>query len=163
MHAGHAHPYERQAATESSGAAPARVSGNGAVHGNKKSKIYHLSNCPGYTGMNPASLVLFASGGGAGRTREQEAKPPPRESAWPLGPLMPPHVLGWGGETLSLPSRLFCDMLRFLSYASIRLFLCLRGALSPFLLHHALAFVASAYCSDDLAIFSMLSHKRTLA
>jgi hypothetical protein len=35
-------------------------------------------------------------------------------------------------------------------------------ALSPLLLHIALAFVAFAYCSDDLAIVSMLSHKRIL-
>jgi Metal binding domain of Ada len=74
MHAGHAHPYERQAATESSGAAPARVSGNGAVHGNKKSKIYHLSSCPGYAGMNPASLVVFATEAEAEQAGYRKAK-----------------------------------------------------------------------------------------
>ena len=34
---------------------------------------------------------------------------------------------------------------------------------SPFLLHRALAFVASAYCSDDLAMVSTLSQMRILA
>jgi hypothetical protein len=57
MHAGHAHPSLRQAAAGS----PATVSGNGEVHGNKKSKIYHLPTCPGYTSMNPASTVSFPS------------------------------------------------------------------------------------------------------
>jgi len=61
MHAGHAHPYQRQAALRSSGAASVTVSGHGEVHGNKKSKIYHLSTCPGYAGMNPASVVTFAT------------------------------------------------------------------------------------------------------
>jgi hypothetical protein len=74
LHAGHAHPYQQQAATESSGTAPARVSGNGEVHGNKKSKIYHLPNCPGYAGMHPAAAVAFATEAEAERAGYRKAK-----------------------------------------------------------------------------------------
>ena len=74
LHAGHAHPYERQAATASSGPAPATVSGNGEVHGNKKSRIYHLPNCPGYASMNPTSIVVFANEAAAERAGYRRAK-----------------------------------------------------------------------------------------
>ncbi len=74
LHAGHAHPYERQAALGSSGAAPVTVSGNGEVHGNKKSKIYHLPDCPGYAGMNPASVVVFANEAAAEQAGYRKAK-----------------------------------------------------------------------------------------
>ena len=50
-----------------------------------------------------------------------------------------------------------------LAWAIIGPSLSLLGVLSPFLLHRALAFFASAYCSDDLAMVSMLSHQRILA
>ena len=76
LHAGHAHPYEWHAATESSGTAPARGSGNGEVHGNKKSKIYHLPNCPGYAGMNPdrpSRLPLKPRQSGRGIARRRTA------------------------------------------------------------------------------------------
>ncbi len=33
--------------------------GNGDVRGNKNSKVYHLSNCPGYTAMNPKNVQPF--------------------------------------------------------------------------------------------------------
>jgi hypothetical protein len=65
-------------------------------------------------------------------------------------------------RVLLFPSWLFRGIMCLLSYAIIRSCLCLLGAFSPSLLHHALAFVASAYCSDDLAIVSTLSHQRTL-
>jgi phosphatidylserine/phosphatidylglycerophosphate/cardiolipin synthase-like enzyme len=42
LHAAHAHPYQRRAAVMSSAVTPVRERGNGAVHGNKKSKIYHI-------------------------------------------------------------------------------------------------------------------------
>jgi hypothetical protein len=74
LHAGHAHPYERQAATESSGTAVVRVSGNGEVHGKKKSKIYHLPACPGYAGMNPVSVVVFANEAAAEQAGYRKAK-----------------------------------------------------------------------------------------
>jgi hypothetical protein len=61
MHAGHAHPYQRQAALGSSGTPPATVSGEGEVHGNKHSKVYRLPGCPGYAGMNPAFVMAFES------------------------------------------------------------------------------------------------------
>jgi phosphatidylserine/phosphatidylglycerophosphate/cardiolipin synthase-like enzyme len=74
LHVGHAHPYRRQAVTESSGAAPVPVSGNGEVHGNKKSKIYHLPNCPGYAGMSPTSLATFATEAAAEQAGYRKAK-----------------------------------------------------------------------------------------
>jgi PLD-like domain len=74
LHAGHAHLYKRQAALGSSGAAPARVSGNGEVHGNTKSKIYHLPDCPGCAGMSPASVVAFGSEAAAAQAGYRKAK-----------------------------------------------------------------------------------------
>jgi len=74
MHASHSHPYLRQAAVRSSGTPPATVSGNEAVHGNKKSKIYHLPNCPGYAGMNAASVVTFATEADAQQAGYRKAK-----------------------------------------------------------------------------------------
>jgi hypothetical protein len=61
LHAGHAHPYQRRAAAVSSAVTPVRERGNGVVHGNKKSKVYRLSHCPGYAGMHAASIAVFAS------------------------------------------------------------------------------------------------------
>jgi phosphatidylserine/phosphatidylglycerophosphate/cardiolipin synthase-like enzyme len=74
MHAGHAHPYKRRAAAVSSGTTPVRASGNGAVHGNKNSQIYHLPTCPGYAGMNAASLVTFATEAAAEQAGYRKAK-----------------------------------------------------------------------------------------
>jgi phosphatidylserine/phosphatidylglycerophosphate/cardiolipin synthase-like enzyme len=74
LHAGHAHPYQRQAALRSSGAASVTVSGHGEVHGNKKSKIYHLSTCPGYAGLHPASVVPFATEADAQQAGYRKAK-----------------------------------------------------------------------------------------
>jgi phosphatidylserine/phosphatidylglycerophosphate/cardiolipin synthase-like enzyme len=73
-HAGHSHPYERQAARRSSGAAPVTVRGNDVIRGNKNSKIYHLSNCPGYAGMNPTSLIMFATEAEAEQAGYRKAK-----------------------------------------------------------------------------------------
>jgi PLD-like domain/Metal binding domain of Ada len=74
LHAGHSHPYQRQAALGSSGTASATVSEIGEVQGNKKSKIYHLPNCPGYAGMNPASVVAFATEADARQAGYRKAK-----------------------------------------------------------------------------------------
>jgi PLD-like domain/Metal binding domain of Ada len=74
LHAGHARPYQRQAALGSSDTAPVSVSGNGEVHGNKQSKIYHLPNCPGYTGMNPASVVMFPHEAAAAQAGYRKAR-----------------------------------------------------------------------------------------
>src|SRR5712691_6565080 len=41
-HAAHAHPYGRQAAVPSAGTLPATTGVESEIHGNKKSKIYHL-------------------------------------------------------------------------------------------------------------------------
>jgi phosphatidylserine/phosphatidylglycerophosphate/cardiolipin synthase-like enzyme len=53
-HAAHSHPYTRQAAT----ALPA-AEADGAVHGNRNSKVYRVPGCKGYATMNPASVVPF--------------------------------------------------------------------------------------------------------
>jgi phosphatidylserine/phosphatidylglycerophosphate/cardiolipin synthase-like enzyme len=74
MHASHSYAYQRQAALGSSKASPVTVSGNGEIHGNKKSKIYHLSNCPGYAGMNAASVVTFATEAEAQQAGYRKAK-----------------------------------------------------------------------------------------
>jgi len=70
MHAGHSHPYGRQA----SASPAAQGSGNGVIHGNKNSKIYHLPTCPGYAGMNPASLLTFSSEAEAQHAGYRKAK-----------------------------------------------------------------------------------------
>ena len=74
VHAGHSHPYERQSAVGSSGTVPATASGNGAVHGNRNSKLYHLPGCPGYAGMNPTSIVSFATEAEAQHAGYRKAK-----------------------------------------------------------------------------------------
>jgi phosphatidylserine/phosphatidylglycerophosphate/cardiolipin synthase-like enzyme len=74
-HAGHSHPYERQASVSPAGTVPAaHAGGNGEVHGNKNSKVYHLSNCPGYAGMNQASLVTFPTEAEAQQAGYRKAK-----------------------------------------------------------------------------------------
>jgi hypothetical protein len=70
LHAGHSHTYGRQASVSP---AP-QGSGNGVIHGNKNSKIYHLPTCPGYAGMNPASLITFASEAKAQQAGYRKAK-----------------------------------------------------------------------------------------
>jgi PLD-like domain/Metal binding domain of Ada len=84
LHAGHSHPYRRQAAVVSPGAAPAATgssgsavasgSGNGEIRGNKNSKIYRLPSCPGYESMSPANIVLFASEADARQGGYRKAK-----------------------------------------------------------------------------------------
>jgi deoxyribonuclease-1 len=50
------------------------ASGNGEIHGNKKSKIYHLPSCPGYAGMNPTSRVTFPTEAEAQQAGYRKAK-----------------------------------------------------------------------------------------
>ena len=59
-HAAHAHPYRRGSAAVSFQAAP-RTHAWGEVHGNRNSKVYRVPSCKGYAGMNPASVVPFAT------------------------------------------------------------------------------------------------------
>jgi hypothetical protein len=74
-HAGHSHPYGRQASASPARAVPAaQAGGNGEVHGNKHSKIYHLPTCPGYAGMNPASRVTFPPEAAAQQAGYRKAK-----------------------------------------------------------------------------------------
>jgi deoxyribonuclease-1 len=48
--------------------------GNGQVHGNKNSKVYHLPTCPEYAGMNPASRVTFPTEAEAQQAGYRKAK-----------------------------------------------------------------------------------------
>ena len=73
-HAAHAHPYGRQASVPSARIPSATTSGTSEIHGNKNSKIYHLPACPGYTGMNPASVVTFGSEADAQQAGYRKAK-----------------------------------------------------------------------------------------
>ena len=34
---------------------------SGAIHANKKSKVYHLSNCPGYAKVSEKNLMSYAT------------------------------------------------------------------------------------------------------
>jgi phosphatidylserine/phosphatidylglycerophosphate/cardiolipin synthase-like enzyme len=59
-HAAHSHPYTRAAATVPPAASSA-TEADGAVHGNRNSKVYRVPGCKGYAGMNLASVVAFAN------------------------------------------------------------------------------------------------------
>jgi phosphatidylserine/phosphatidylglycerophosphate/cardiolipin synthase-like enzyme len=75
LHARHSHPYERQASVSPAGASPTpQTSGDGEIHGNKRSKIYHLPVCPGYAGMSPASVVTFPTEAAAQQAGYRKAK-----------------------------------------------------------------------------------------
>jgi hypothetical protein len=51
---------------------PAASGGN--VRGNKRSKVYHLSGCPGYGAMSPANIVTFPSEAEAQQAGYRKAK-----------------------------------------------------------------------------------------
>lgn len=72
-HAAHAHPYTRGAAAASSPTAP-MAQAPGDVHGNRNSKVYRVPGCKGYAGMNPASVVSFATEAEAQQARYRKAK-----------------------------------------------------------------------------------------
>jgi len=74
MHAGHSHPYLRQAAARSSGTSSGTIKGNGEVHGNKHTKIYHLPSCPGYTTLSPPSIAEFTNEAEAQQAGYRKAK-----------------------------------------------------------------------------------------
>jgi phosphatidylserine/phosphatidylglycerophosphate/cardiolipin synthase-like enzyme len=59
-HAAHAHPYARPAQTAAPMATPATTA-EGAIHGNRRSKVYRVPGCKGYATMQPASVVPFAT------------------------------------------------------------------------------------------------------
>jgi phosphatidylserine/phosphatidylglycerophosphate/cardiolipin synthase-like enzyme len=73
-HAAHAHPYGRQASVPSSDTSSATTGVDTEIHGNKRSKIYHLPSCPGYAGMQPTSLVTFGSEAEAQQAGYRKAK-----------------------------------------------------------------------------------------
>jgi phosphatidylserine/phosphatidylglycerophosphate/cardiolipin synthase-like enzyme len=68
-HAAHSHPYTRQAST-----APPAAEADGAVHGNRNSKVYRVPGCKGYATMNPASVVPFATEAEAQQAGYRKAK-----------------------------------------------------------------------------------------
>jgi endonuclease YncB( thermonuclease family) len=47
---------------------------NGEVHGNRHSKVYRVPGCKGYTGMNPASVMPFATEAEAQQAGYRRAK-----------------------------------------------------------------------------------------
>jgi hypothetical protein len=51
---------------------PAASDGN--VRGNTRSKVYHLSGCPGYGAMSPANIVTFPSEAEAQQAGYRKAK-----------------------------------------------------------------------------------------
>ena len=59
-------------------AAPAAVSpatgGGGTVRGNKRSKVYHLSGCPGFNTMNAENIITFPSEAEAQQAGYRKAK-----------------------------------------------------------------------------------------
>jgi Metal binding domain of Ada len=72
-HAAHAHPYRRGSAAVSFSATPL-TQASGAVHGNRNSKVYRVPGCKGYAGMNPASVVPFATEAEAQQAGYRKAK-----------------------------------------------------------------------------------------
>lgn len=70
-HAAHARPYKRTTAEMT----PERKHvTQGAIHGTRKSKIYHLPGCTGYEGMSPANRIAFASEAAAVAAGYRKAK-----------------------------------------------------------------------------------------
>jgi phosphatidylserine/phosphatidylglycerophosphate/cardiolipin synthase-like enzyme len=72
-HAAHAHLYARGSSAASSPAAP-MAQAPGDVHGNRHSKVYRVPGCRGYAGMNPASVVPFATEADATQAGYRKAK-----------------------------------------------------------------------------------------
>jgi hypothetical protein len=73
------------------------------------------------------------------------------------------HSAKCSTSTFLLVKSSACAIILASSYETFSSGFWLLGFLSPLLLHRALASCASAYCSDDLAIISTLSHQRTPA
>ena len=48
------------------------------IHGNKKSRVYHLANCPGYTKVSATNLTSFATEDEAVRAGFHKAKNCPK-------------------------------------------------------------------------------------
>src|SRR5262249_49747367 len=69
LHAGHSHPYTRATTTPSVTAAA-----DGAVRGNRHSKVYRRTSCTGYAEMSPASIVRFTSEAEAQQAGYRKAK-----------------------------------------------------------------------------------------
>lgn len=61
-------------ALKPSAPAMAATSASGAIHGNKKSKVYHLSTCPGYTKVSEKNLMSFATEDEATKAGYHKAK-----------------------------------------------------------------------------------------
>ena len=72
-HAAHSHAYGRGVSTAASPAAPTRQA-SGDVHGNRHSKVYRVPGCKGYAGMNPTSVVPFATEAEAQQAGYRKAK-----------------------------------------------------------------------------------------
>ena len=72
-HVAHSHPYTRHATTVLPAAASAADASN-EVHGNRNSKVYRVPGCKGYAGMNPASVVSFATEAEAQQAGYRRAK-----------------------------------------------------------------------------------------
>jgi deoxyribonuclease-1 len=53
---------------------PPATDTDGAVHGNRHSKVYRVPGCKGYAGMNPGSVVPFASEAEAQQAGYRKAK-----------------------------------------------------------------------------------------
>jgi phosphatidylserine/phosphatidylglycerophosphate/cardiolipin synthase-like enzyme len=68
-HAAHAHSSTRQAST-----APPAADTDGAVHGNRHSKVYRVPGCTGYAGMTSTSVVPFATEAEAQQAGYRRAK-----------------------------------------------------------------------------------------
>jgi len=73
LHAGHSHPYTR-ATTTASATASAMVAADGAVRGNRYSKVYRVPSCTGCAEMNPASIIRFTSEAKAQQAGYRQAK-----------------------------------------------------------------------------------------
>jgi hypothetical protein len=58
----------------SPGTPPGPTSEHGEVRGNKRSKVYHLSSCPGFAAISPANVVTFSSEVDAQQAGYRQAK-----------------------------------------------------------------------------------------
>jgi deoxyribonuclease-1 len=67
--------FAQATAPKAPAAAPAMATtSTGEIHANKKSKVYHLSTCPGYTKVSEKNLMSFATEDEATKAGYHKAK-----------------------------------------------------------------------------------------
>ena len=67
-------PPRTRPAQAAASTAPPAATAEGAIHGNRRSKVYRVPGCTGYATMQPASVVPFATEAAAQQAGYRKAK-----------------------------------------------------------------------------------------